>query len=147
MFEGVRILKFKNQEAYLYGETQLIYFSDIRECIKNNSDIELIIQNVDHEQGASSFPNSGMGRTNNFNGTHGDDNISIDRQKAKYAPLSNAKLSINQQMKRFPPIVNTLYLDKEIEDELRYKHWKDLKAAQNQGYKKMPTQGINTMAM
>jgi len=30
-------------------------------------------------------------------------------------------------MKRFPPIVNTLYLDKEIEDELRYKQWKDLK--------------------
>jgi len=93
MFEGVRILKFKNQEAYLYGETQLIYFSDIRECIKNNSDIELILQNVEHDR--DSFPNSAMGRTNNFGATH-DEFSSMDRQKAIYAPLSNAKLSINQ---------------------------------------------------
>lgn len=35
LFDGIKVLKFKNQEAYVYGDTQLIYFSDIRECIKN----------------------------------------------------------------------------------------------------------------
>ena len=36
LMSGVKILKFKNQEAYLYGETQLIYFSDVRESLKTN---------------------------------------------------------------------------------------------------------------
>jgi hypothetical protein len=49
LFDGVKILKFKNQEAYVYGDTQLIYFSDIRECIKNNQSIELILMNVDQD--------------------------------------------------------------------------------------------------
>ena len=31
LLEKTRILKFKNEEAYLYGDTQLIYFTDIRE--------------------------------------------------------------------------------------------------------------------
>ena len=43
------MLKFKNQEAYVYGDTQLIYFSDIRECIKNNQVIELVLQNDDQD--------------------------------------------------------------------------------------------------
>lgn len=47
LFDGIKVLKFKNQEAYVYGDTQLIYFSDIRECIKNNQVIELVLQNVD----------------------------------------------------------------------------------------------------
>lgn len=36
IFKGVKVLKFKNQEAYVYGDTQLIYFSDIREQMKMN---------------------------------------------------------------------------------------------------------------
>jgi hypothetical protein len=47
LFSGVKVLKFKNQEAYVYGETQLIYFSDIREHIKDNQEIELVLQDVD----------------------------------------------------------------------------------------------------
>ena len=42
------ILKFKNEEAYVYGETQLIYFSDIRECIKRQEDIELYLITPDN---------------------------------------------------------------------------------------------------
>jgi len=34
LFKGVKVLKFKNEEAYVYGETQLIYFSDVREHMK-----------------------------------------------------------------------------------------------------------------
>jgi hypothetical protein len=49
-----KILKFKNQEAYLYGETQLIYFSDVRESLKTNQEIELVLINVDNDmQGVS----------------------------------------------------------------------------------------------
>ena len=40
-------MKFKNQEAYVYGETQLIYFSDIREHLKNGQEIELVLYDVD----------------------------------------------------------------------------------------------------
>lgn len=36
LFSGMKVLKFRNQEAYIYGETQMIYFSDIREHIKSN---------------------------------------------------------------------------------------------------------------
>ena len=36
LFSGMQVLKFRNQEAYIYGETQMIYFSDIREHIKSN---------------------------------------------------------------------------------------------------------------
>lgn len=43
----MKILKFKNAEAYVYGETQLIYFSDIREHMKTGQEIELILMNVD----------------------------------------------------------------------------------------------------
>lgn len=43
---GTKILKFKNQEAYLYGDTQLIYFSDIREHLKTGLPIELVLINV-----------------------------------------------------------------------------------------------------
>lgn len=35
--------------------------------------------------------------------------------------LTNSKLAISQQMKRFPPIINMLYLDKEIEHEFTVK--------------------------
>jgi hypothetical protein len=35
--------------------------------------------------------------------------------------LTNSKLAISAQMKRFPPIINTLYLDKEIEHEFTVK--------------------------
>ena len=35
--------------------------------------------------------------------------------------LANSKLAINQQMKRFPPIINMLYLDKEIEHQFTVK--------------------------
>lgn len=41
------MLKFKNQEAYVYGETQLIYFSDIREHLKDGQEIELVLYDVD----------------------------------------------------------------------------------------------------
>jgi hypothetical protein len=44
---GVKVLKFKNQEAYVYGETQLIYFSDIREHLKDGQEIELVLYDVD----------------------------------------------------------------------------------------------------
>ena len=47
LFKGVKVLKFKTQEAYVYGETQLIYFSDVREHMKMNQQIELILFNVD----------------------------------------------------------------------------------------------------
>ena len=33
------------------------------------------------------------------------------------------KLSVNQQMHMFPPMVNTLYLEKEIEREYIMKHF------------------------
>lgn len=35
--------------------------------------------------------------------------------------ITNSKLKINQQMKRFPPIINMLYLDKEIEHQFTVK--------------------------
>lgn len=47
MLGGVKVLKFKNQEAYVYGETQLIYFSDIREHLKDGQEIELVLYDVD----------------------------------------------------------------------------------------------------
>lgn len=47
LLSGVKVLKFKNQEAYVYGETQLIYFSDIREHLKNDQEIELVLYDVD----------------------------------------------------------------------------------------------------
>ena len=34
-------------EAYVYGETQLIYFSDVREHIKADKEIELVLMNVE----------------------------------------------------------------------------------------------------
>jgi hypothetical protein len=49
LFKGVKVLKFKTQEAYVYGETQLIYFSDVREHMKMNQHIELILFNVDSQ--------------------------------------------------------------------------------------------------
>ena len=63
---GVKILKFKNQEAYLYGETQLIYFSDVRESLKANQDIELVLMNVD-----SSIPGVMKNKEDNQNDNRG----------------------------------------------------------------------------
>ena len=40
-------MKFKSEEAFVYGETQLIYFSDIREHMKTGQEIELVLMNVD----------------------------------------------------------------------------------------------------
>jgi len=80
-------MKFKNQEAYVYGDTQLIYFSDIRECIKNQQEIELILLNVESE-------NNKISKGSNNNSYHlNDDHM-------------------------FPPIVNTLHIERSIEEEI-----------------------------
>ena len=47
LMEGVKVLKFRNEEAYVYGDTQLIYFSDVRDCIKRGEAIELVLMNAD----------------------------------------------------------------------------------------------------
>ena len=38
-----QILKFKNKDSYLYGETQLIYFVEIRQFLRSKEqDLELV---------------------------------------------------------------------------------------------------------
>lgn len=47
LLSGVKVLKFRTEEAYVYGDTQLIYFSDVRDCIKRADDIELVLMNAE----------------------------------------------------------------------------------------------------
>ena len=55
------ILRFKGKNSYLYGDTQLIYFEEIREYLRSNEDEELILElvakdNVKDENHTAKFP-------------------------------------------------------------------------------------------
>lgn len=87
--ENCKVLKFKNEEAYVYGDTQLIYFSDVRECIKKDEEIDLVL--IDAQLDRFKIPNLGENRR--------DDPV---------------QFSINEQVQKFPPIINTLHLEREL---------------------------------
>lgn len=40
------ILRFKGKNSYLYGDTQLIYFEEIREYLRSNEDGDLVLELV-----------------------------------------------------------------------------------------------------
>ena len=51
------VLKFRNCESYLYGKEQLIYFQEIRELLKYQKPIELVVKVIDQkDQNESYFP-------------------------------------------------------------------------------------------
>ncbi len=41
------ILKFRNCDSFLYGPEQLIYFQDIRDALKYQKHIEVVVKSVD----------------------------------------------------------------------------------------------------
>ena len=40
-------MRFKGKNSYLYGDTQLIYFEEIREYLRSNEDEDLILELVE----------------------------------------------------------------------------------------------------
>ena len=50
------ILKFKNCDSYLYGPDQLVYFQDIRDALKYNRSIEVVVMFIDQTSIDSYFP-------------------------------------------------------------------------------------------
>jgi len=50
------ILKFRNCDSYLFGTEQLLYFQDLREALKAQSPIEVVIKIVKHAEIDSYFP-------------------------------------------------------------------------------------------
>ena len=110
LIPGVKILKFKNEEAYVYGETQLIYFSDIREHMKIGQQIELILMNVDGNTDGPMYNTISKGlRKQEFN------------TGAQNNAVALSQFQINRQRQLFPPMINTLYLEREIEEKLFHK--------------------------
>jgi hypothetical protein len=52
----VLILKFRNCDSYLYGEEQLIYFQEIRDALKYQRPIEIVVKTIDLTEIDSNFP-------------------------------------------------------------------------------------------
>jgi c-di-AMP phosphodiesterase-like protein len=50
------ILKFRNYDSYLFGPEQLIYFQDIRDALKYQKHIEIVVKYVDQTEIDTYFP-------------------------------------------------------------------------------------------
>ena len=50
------ILKFRNYDSFLYGPEQLIYFQDIRDALKYQKNIEIVVKAVDQTDIDTYFP-------------------------------------------------------------------------------------------
>ena len=50
------ILKFRNCDSYLFGPEQLIYFLDIRDALKYQKNIEVVVKSVDQTEIDTYFP-------------------------------------------------------------------------------------------
>lgn len=50
------ILKFRNCDSYLYGPDQLVYFQDIRDALKYQRAIEVVVMLIDQTTIDSYFP-------------------------------------------------------------------------------------------
>ena len=48
--DRILLLKFMDVDSYVYGDTQLIYFVEIREHIRNKTSIELALVSLSKEQ-------------------------------------------------------------------------------------------------
>jgi hypothetical protein len=48
--DRVLVLKFLDVDSYVYGESQLIYFVEIREHLRNKTDIELVLMSLSRDQ-------------------------------------------------------------------------------------------------
>lgn len=117
--QGTKILKFKNQEAYLYGDTQLIYFSDVREHLKTGLPIELVLINDERDQLDARRKSTVVG----------DRSSGYQRQGTKLSkPNQNVEgvvpLSTSNQAKLFPPIMNTMLIETEVEQQMREQNQK-----------------------
>ena len=119
LFTGIKLLKFKNQEAYVYGDIQLIYFSDIREHMKNNQKIELVLINIENSHEGQDSPRHDENPKFTTRMQKQPTQTRRDFLNQQHCMAGLSKFSVKRQKRLFPPMVNTLYLENEIEYHMR----------------------------
>jgi hypothetical protein len=55
--DRILVLKFMDVDSYVYGDTQLIYFVEIREHLRNKTNIELALISLSRDQVSTSMFN------------------------------------------------------------------------------------------